>query len=186
MPPLKKRKMINDILSNCQENNTIIHKDFSGIEKRQLTLNKYANRNKHNITNNFFINNEEIKSPNKNNEIDITNFFKIKKHKFRNKESEQNIFNGITSDKYAEFRKYTFLEKQNFNWFKYIWHKIYCGKKIRIISYYESIRKKTISEEGIFRGSLDIFNMLQLLKLDEIKDINNIKDNNCSFNQIFL
>ena len=190
--PLKKKndKRHSQQLSNSQrpskENNTIIHKDFSGIEKRQLTLNKYANRNKHNITNNFFINNEENKNANKNNEIEVTNFFKIKKHKFRNKESDQNIFSGITSDKYAEFRKYTFLEKQNFNWFKYIWHKIYCGKKIRIISYYEKIRKKTISEEGIFRGSLDIYNILQLLKLDEIKEINNIKDNNCSLNQIFL
>ena len=90
------------------------------------------------------------------------------------------------NDKYEDFRKYTFFEKQNFNWFKYIWHKIFCGKKIRVISYYEKYRKKTISEEGIFKGSLDIYNLLQLLKLDEIKDSNNIKDNNCSFNRLFL
>ena len=190
--PQKKKndKRHSQELSNNQrpskENNNFIHNGISGIEKRQLTLNKFANRNKHNIINNYFINNKENKSFNKNDEIEITNFFKIKKNKFRSKDSEHYNFNGLMNDKYEDFRKYTFFEKQNFNWFKYIWHKIFCGKKIRVISYYEKYRKKTISEEGIFKGSLDIYNLLQLLKLDEIKDINNIKDNNCSFNRLFL
>ena len=58
------------------------------------------------------------------------------------------------------------LERQNFNWFKYIWFMICCGSNDKKISYYENVRTSLISEENIIQSYLDIY---QLLKVNNIE-----------------
>ena len=53
------------------------------------------------------------------------------------------------------------LEKQEFNWFKYIWHLVNCRTKDKKISYYEEFRSKLISEENIIQNYLDIYKLLK-------------------------
>ena len=61
------------------------------------------------------------------------------------------------------------LEKQNFNWFKYIWYLIRCGKNNKKIAYYEDFRAKLISEENIIQSYLDVY---RLLKENNMQKIN--------------
>ena len=64
------------------------------------------------------------------------------------------------------------INKQNFNWFRYIWYLICCRSNDNMITYYENIRSSLISEENIIQNFLDIY---QLLKINGIpkKDIFN-------------
>ena len=58
------------------------------------------------------------------------------------------------------------LVKQNFNWFKYIWYLLSCGRNNRKITFYENLRTSLISEENIIQSYLDVY---QLLKLNNIQ-----------------
>ena len=58
------------------------------------------------------------------------------------------------------------IEKQNFNWFKFIGYIICCGRNNKKIAYYEEFRAKLISEENIIQNYLDIY---KLLKVSNIK-----------------
>ena len=53
------------------------------------------------------------------------------------------------------------LEKQNFNWFKYLGYLICCGRNDKKIAYYEDFRAKMISEENIIQNYLDIYKLLK-------------------------
>ena len=57
------------------------------------------------------------------------------------------------------------LEKQNFNWFKYMHYLICCGRNDKKISYYEDFRAKLISEENIIQNYLDIYKLLKACNL---------------------
>ena len=61
------------------------------------------------------------------------------------------------------------LEKQNFNWFKYIWYLICCGINDKKIAYYENFRAKLISEENIIQNYLDIYKLIKANNLKNIK-----------------
>ena len=61
------------------------------------------------------------------------------------------------------------LEKQNFNWFKYIWYLISCGINDKKIAYYENFRAKLISEENIIQNYLDIYKLIKANNLKNIK-----------------
>ena len=60
------------------------------------------------------------------------------------------------------------IEKQEFNWFKYIWYLICCGTNDKKISYYEDFRSKLISEENIIQNYLDIYKLLKENNLQKI------------------
>ena len=53
------------------------------------------------------------------------------------------------------------LEKQNFNWFKYLKYLISCGKTEKNIAYYEEFRAKLISEENIIQNYMDVYKLLK-------------------------
>ena len=60
------------------------------------------------------------------------------------------------------------LEKQKFNWFKYIWYLICGGKNNQKIAYYEDFRAKLISEENIIQNYLDIYRLLKANNLQKV------------------
>jgi hypothetical protein len=68
-------------------------------------------------------------------------------------------------DKKDEFKSKP-IEKQNFNWFKFIGYLICCGRNDKKMAYYEEFRAKLISEENIIQNYLDIY---KLLKVSNIK-----------------
>ena len=53
------------------------------------------------------------------------------------------------------------IEKQHFNWFKFIGYLICCGKNDKKMAYYEDFRAKIISEENIIQNYLDIYKLLK-------------------------
>ena len=53
------------------------------------------------------------------------------------------------------------LEKQHFNWFKYLGYLICCGKNDKKLSYYEDFRAKLISEESIIQNYMDTYKLLK-------------------------
>ncbi len=57
------------------------------------------------------------------------------------------------------------LEKQQFNWFKYIYYLICCGRTDKRVTYYEDFRAKLISEENIVQNYLDIYKLLKACNL---------------------
>ena len=60
------------------------------------------------------------------------------------------------------------LEKQDFNWFKFIWYLICCGTNDKKISYYEDFRAKLISEENIIQSYLDVYKLLKNNNLQKV------------------
>ena len=175
--PQKNQSRNNFLQQSSKERETVMHNTFSGNEKNEQNKNRKIS----NVINDYNINNEDMKKSEQ--ESDEKNLIRIKKFKIRNqfkdKESKDKNFNELINNKKEDNEKDKLIEKQNFNLFKYIWYKLFFGKNPHI-SYYESYRKQIISEEGIFKGSLDIYNLLQFLNLDINKDINSIKYNNSS------
>ena len=53
------------------------------------------------------------------------------------------------------------LEKQNFNWCKYLRYLICCGRNDKQLSYYEEFRAKLISEENIIQNYMDTYKLLK-------------------------
>ena len=57
------------------------------------------------------------------------------------------------------------LEKQNFNWCKYLGYLICCGRNDKKITYYEDFRAKLISEENIIQNYMDIYKLLKVCNI---------------------
>ena len=64
------------------------------------------------------------------------------------------------------------IEKQNFNFCKYILFLIHFWNKDHKIFYYENFRAKIISEENIIQSYLDIYKLLESYKLFKSRDKN--------------
>ena len=53
------------------------------------------------------------------------------------------------------------LEKQNFNWCKFLGYLICCGRTDQKMKYYEEFRAKLISEDNIIQNYLDTYKLLK-------------------------
>ena len=171
-PP--KKVNFNNSQNGLQQSSNIqkFNKDGDYILESTISQNKYSNKKILINTYNTY-NKEENESKN----IDI----KIEKEKKKNKKkrnrtkeinnklkeaSEKKTINKLLNEpKKEDATKQN--KKQNFNWFKYIWYKICCGRNNSMISYYEDYRTKLISEESLISGQLDIFKLVKICKLEE-------------------
>ena len=72
-----------------------------------------------------------------------------------NLKKKKKINNNITNNKNK------INKKQGFNWFKYIWYVINCGRNNPKINSYVDFRRKLISEESIIQDHLNIYKLLQ-------------------------
>jgi hypothetical protein len=59
------------------------------------------------------------------------------------------------------------LEKQNFNWCKYLGYLICCGRNDKQITYYEEFRAKLISEENIIQNYMDTYKLLKACNIQK-------------------
>ena len=173
-PPIKTKYNNNRNNSQLSSNNYKIVKDTDTISEDKMPQKQYLFINK-NIINNF--NKEEIKEEIKEKKIKNIEFTtdKEKENNFtkRNQDKEENnelkeISGKNTQNKILnEPNKGDIImpnKKQNFNWFKYIWYKVCCGRNNPIISYYKDYRTKIISEENYIRGQLDIYRLEKICK----------------------
>ena len=78
-----------------------------------------------------------------------------------NKETySKNLKDETTTEKKDEIENRP-LEKQNFNWCKFLGYLICCGRNDKKMSYYEDFRAKLISEENIIQNYLDTYKLLK-------------------------
>lgn len=78
-----------------------------------------------------------------------------------NKETySKNLKDETTTEKKEEIENRP-LEKQNFNWCKFLGYLICCGRNDKKMSYYEDFRAKLISEENIIQNYLDTYKLLK-------------------------
>ena len=102
---------------------------------------------------------------------DFNNFFNfklcdIKKlDKYAEKKTNDDL-KLLDNDKFEENFDIP-TKKQNFNWFKYIWYKICCGRNNSKIQYYDDFRKQIISEENILQYHLDIYKLLKACNIEK-------------------
>ena len=59
------------------------------------------------------------------------------------------------------------LEKQNFNWCKYLGYLICCGRNDKQMTYYEEFRAKLISEENIIQNYMDTYKLLKACNIQK-------------------
>ena len=86
----------------------------------------------------------------------------------------RNVKGDSSNENKEEDIDYRPHEKQNFNWCKYLYYLICCGRNDEKIRYYEDFRCKLISEENIIQNYLDIYKLLKHCNVQ--KTIINIKD----------
>ena len=73
----------------------------------------------------------------------------------------KNIKGDSTNENKEEDIDYRPREKQNFNWCKFLYYLICCGRNDENIKYYEDFRCKLISEENIIQNYLDVYKLLK-------------------------
>ena len=136
------------------------------------------------MINNYHDNNKE-KDKDKNKDISISQSNKINTQLLSDKGLTNNSRNFCLDNKSEKKKRVSILdlkdeikesddlenrplEKQEFNWFKYIWYLICCGKNDPKIAYYEDFRAKLISEENIIQNYLDVYRLLKANNLQKV------------------
>ena len=138
----------------------------------------------HFIKTNNFINNDFYKKKEEESKCKV-NETQLRKKKNNNYKgvNEEGVKNNIINDKeslnvfFTDEKERNInrpLQKQNFNWFKYIKYIIFCYRNNPSISYYEKYRAKIISEESIIKDHL---NILKLININLVQR-KNLKENN--------
>ena len=72
----------------------------------------------------------------------------------------RNLKDENTTEKKDDFENRP-LEKQNFNWCKFLGYLICCGRTDQKMKYYEEFRAKLISEDNIIQNYLDTYKLLK-------------------------
>jgi hypothetical protein len=85
----------------------------------------------------------------------------------------RNLKDENTTEKKDDFENRP-LEKQNFNWCKFLGYLICCGRNDQKMKYYEDFRAKLISEDNIIQNYLDTYKLLKHCNLK--KTVLNIKE----------
>ena len=164
------------------EDKNLFHDNNINEEKNENEKNDSSNRNNllklsdnkkigRNYQNKNDYNNSIYSIKRKNPKLKINNIYEgidnknndyIKQEEFDENKNKEETDENKNKDDIKEIP----LEKENFNWFKYIWFLICCGTNDKKISYYENVRTSLISEENIIQSYLDIY---QLLKVNNIE-----------------
>ena len=134
------------------KNNTMLNYEMSIQDKNSLIENLHNSRSllKKRLNKNNLYEDYNPKGPNN----------QIKKMSIAIKDK------GITESKKEKENKSKALERQNFNWFKYIGYLICCGRTDKKIVYYENFRAKLISEENIVQNYIDIYKLLRIVSIE--------------------
>ena len=185
MSPPRKSNIKRKFSGLIQKQSTNIHKLMKSGE--EISSNKISNEenvgNFRNIirkkSNLFNLETNQVTKDNTENIQSITSLSNIRGNKYRGTYNQSRetlpkvIIDEINSEKKEENESKP-LEKQNFNWCKYLGHLICCKKKDKKLIYYEEFREKLISEENIIQNYMDIY---KLLKICNVKKpvINNVE-----------
>ena len=168
------RLMRDGIYIYSKENNNIRN------EKEERNQNIYFIRNT--ASNNYYYENNKdknyLKYKEQNNLVNKDNYSKRRIGSYENNDLTRRTIRSNTNRNMNEDMHNYFInsknekednvdwenrpiEKQNFNWFHYIYYLICCQKNNPKISYYEDFRAKLISEENIIQAYLDVYQLLK-------------------------
>ena len=171
-----------DICNNNNINDMNMYPKFKE-EKTEQYKNSYLNRNINNnmFNNTYQTNNEGYYQGDNMSQNSQQNFrpFSGTRNQFHNRGKYKLGFtdnrdtysrtykDDITTEKKEESENKP-LEKQNFNWCKYLGYLISCGRNDKNITYYEDFRAKLISEENIVQYYMDIYKLLKVCNIQKI------------------
>ena len=130
----------NNKTRNNNNNNIMINSENKNINSERGKLSNFFNSNK---------NNNKQKPLNENNDINI---------KMENKNSPSEMID--------EDDDYKPIEKQNFNWFNYLYYIILCRKNNPKMKYYEDFRAQIISEENLIQNHLNVYKIFKACNLE--------------------
>ena len=197
MYPPRRRYMINkknNIEKNCQEElNVSNNQNIFKIKKRpEIIMRNYKENNMNNNINIYLdnlgqrdnmshifakdntkiINYNGRNNNNENNSIEIHSERKGINNEINNKEKKIVSLNEeLNQDNLIDIDNRP-IGKINFNFIKYLYNLINCGKHDKRITYYESFRAKLISEESVIQNYLDIYKLLDSYKIYKKSNIN--------------
>ena len=170
-----------DICNNNNINDMNMYPKFKE-EKTEQYKNSYLNRNINNnmFNNTYQTNNEGYYQGDNMSQNSQQNFrpFSGTRNQFHNRGKYKLGFtdnrdtysrtykDDITTEKKEESEDKP-LEKQNFNWCKYLGYLISCGRNDKNITYYEDFRAKLISEENIVQYYMDIYKLLKVCNIQK-------------------
>ena len=130
----------------------MINSENKNINSERGKLSNFFNSNK---------NNNKQKPLNENNDINI---------KMENKNSPSEMID--------EDDDYKPIEKQNFNWFNYLYYIILCRKNNPKMKYYEDFRAQIISEENLIQNHLNVYKIFKSFNLENPHNLlNKLKKN---------
>lgn len=138
---LKRNNILNN---NYQKKNNKKRSSLRASQKTKIYSDNYMRMNFNERSSNF---NKEV------------NFVIPKVNKNESNENDKNKDNDSSSNENKQ------INKQNFNWFKYLLYLITWGRSDVKIAYYETFRAKLISEENIIQNYLDIYKLLKINNL---------------------
>ena len=172
-----------DICNNNNINNDMKMYPKFKEEKTEQYKNSYLNRNINNnmFNNTYQTNNEGYYQGDNISQNSQQNFrpFSGTRNQFHNRGKYKLGFtdnrdtysrtykDDITTEKKEESENKP-LEKQNFNWCKYLGYLISCGRNDKNITYYEDFRAKLISEENIVQYYMDIYKLLKVCNIQKV------------------
>ena len=114
---------------------------------------------------------QPLKTTNKNNKKynnykDIINQNNILNDKSNQFKSFENRYSVTKRKNDEDDNSYKPIEKQQFNWFKYLGYMICCGRNNPKIQYYEEFRAQIISEESLIQNHLNVYRLLKVCKIE--------------------
>ena len=80
--------------------------------------------------------------------------------------NSRNLKEEMTTEKKEDENKP--LEKQHFNWCKYLGYMICCGTNDKKMKYYDDFRAKLISEENIIQNYMNTYNLLKHCNIKKV------------------
>jgi hypothetical protein len=80
--------------------------------------------------------------------------------------NSRNLKEEMTTEKKEDENKP--LEKQHFNWCKYLGYMIACGTNDKKMKYYDDFRAKLISEENIIQNYMNTYNLLKHCNIKKV------------------
>ena len=155
------------------------------MEQNQKEITKYINKNKNDKYKTINLegknmNSERAQISEEPLKINNNNNYSKKYNNYKNIIKQKNILNdksnqfkafenrySVTKRKNEEDdNSYKLIEKQQFNWFKYLGYMICCKRNNLKIQYYEDFRAQIISEESLIQNHLNVYRLLKVCKIE--------------------
>ena len=171
----------NNMYNNNMYNNNMYNNNM--YNNSMYNNNNVYNNNMSNNNNMFNSNYEINKEISQDNQISFRKYGRNHQNQqrggafyrtgtFSEKDTFSRNMKDETSNDKKDYSDHKPLEKQNFNWCKFLGYLICCGRNDKNLSYYEEFRSKLISEENIIQNYMDTYKLLKACNIKKTDLIN--------------